>query len=185
MLRIDEPFRPDIQSINISEQLSFRFANDSDRDAIIDLTVQRHPDRPMTDIIAKTEKELLTLKTDSNYLLYIAELESKAIAYTRFFDSEGLPREKKIYPAPEGWYAMGILVDGKFRRHGVAKFLAHNREAVLRQRGATEIYSLVDNVNLTSLRMHETFGFKKIAEAEGFLHIKFDSGGGAIFRKKL
>ncbi len=185
MIRVDEPFQPEVKSSDLSSQLKFRLAQESDRDAIVDLMVQRHPERPLADIISKTEKELLTLKAASNYLLYVAELNSIAIAYTRFFHSEGLPREKIIYEAPEGWYAMGILVNRNFRRQGVAKFLAKKREEVLRQLGVKVVHSLVDGVNRTSLHMHEAFEFEKIAEAEGFLHIKFDSGSGALFRKNL
>ncbi|MEK7355471.1 MAG: GNAT family N-acetyltransferase, partial [Bdellovibrionota bacterium] len=99
--------------------------------------------------------------------------------------SAGLPEAKKRFPAPEGWYAMGILIDARFRRSGIARFLSDSRIETLKELGAKEYYSIVDRKNQTSIHMHRRFGFEEIEKGPGFLHIEFESGSGILFRKTI
>jgi ribosomal protein S18 acetylase RimI-like enzyme len=156
-----------------------------DRDALIGLTAQRNPSMPLSDVERVTDRELTSVERDPKYRLFVAELDGKVIGFCRFYDSAGLPPEKKIFPSPEGWYVMGILVEPSLRRRGIAGFLAEHRLTALREAGATEVYSVVDEKNETSLHMHRSFGFEEVAKAEGFLHIRFESGSGRLFRKSI
>ena len=88
-----------------------------------------------------------------------------------------MPAERKKHPAPEGWYGMGILVHKDWRRQNIARFLTEQRIEKLKELKADHLYSVVDNNNLTSKRMHEEFGFKKIDQAKGFLHLEFEETG--------
>ncbi len=99
-----------------------------------------------------------------------------------FFHSSGMPVQKKIYQSPEGWYGMGIMVSPKFRRQNIARFISLSRIDVLKKMGVKELYSIVDSNNLTSMKMHQEFGFVEVARADGFLHLKFDQGTGVLFK---
>jgi RimJ/RimL family protein N-acetyltransferase len=68
---------------------------------------------------------------------------------------------------------MGILVASKSRRKNIARFLSNERVKLLKELKAPIFYSIVDSENLTSRKMLEEFGFRKIDEAQGFLHLDF------------
>lgn len=80
---------------------------------------------------------------------------------------------------------MGIMVDSKFRRQSIAQFLSASRIEVLKKMNVHDLYSIVDTNNLTSMKMHESFGYIEIARANGFLHLKFDPGTGCLFKLNL
>ncbi len=181
-MKRDEPFDPSIKSSLPPEGLKFRLASQADCDAIAALMAERNPNRELFEVIKGTERELSRVSPDSDYKLYVAELNGEVLGFCRFWHSSGLPAARKTFPAPEGWYAMGIMVHSKSRRKGIARFLSVNRVDALRELKIGEIYSIVDAKNLTSLRMHQDFGFEEIARAPGFLHIKFEAGTGSLFR---
>lgn len=74
------------------------------------------------------------------------------------------------------------MVSTKFRRQNIARFISLNRIEVLKQMNVKEIYSIVDSNNLTSMKMHQEFGYIEIARADGFLHLKFNEGNGVLFK---
>lgn len=181
-MKRDEPFDPTTRSTNPPENLKFRLAVISDRETISKLMAERNPDRAISEVLKTTDRELQIVATDEKYRLYVADLDGVVLGFCRFYHSSGLPQSKKTYPAPEGWYGMGILVDSHMRRRGIAKFLSLNRLKILKEIGVKEIYSVVDAQNLTSIRMHLKFGFEQIATAPGFLHIGFEGSSGILFR---
>ena len=181
--KTNEPFNPNLKSKSPPQNLIFRLVTQADREAIIRLTSLRNPTQDLLIIQKNTDKELDNVETDSNYLLYVAELNGAVVGFCRFYNCSALPETKKIYPAPEGWYGMGIIVDPEMRRNSIARFLSMKRFEVLKQKGIQELYSIVDSKNLTSQNMHKSFEYEKVAEAEGFLHIKLESGKGYLFKK--
>lgn len=181
-MRNDEPYKPDIKSGIASQDLKYRPACKDDSQAISELMADRNPQIPITKVHETTDRELQTLEIDPDYRLYVAELDGQVVGFCRYYHSRGLPHSKKIYPAPEGWYGMGILVNSKWRRNGIARFLSLNRQKNLKADGVSEIYSIVDESNLTSVRMHHEFGYQEIDRAPGFLHVKLESGKGILFR---
>jgi ribosomal protein S18 acetylase RimI-like enzyme len=181
-MKRDEPYAPSIKSSNPPLGLLFRLATAKDRDAIAALMAERNPDRDLSEVTKGTDKELLRVASEPNYRLYVADLDGEVLGFCRFYHSSGLPREKKIYPSPEGWYAMGIMVHPKYRRQGIARFLSLNRIKALKEMGVKEIYSVVDAKNMTSMRMHREFRFNEISTAPGFLHIRFEAGSGSLFQ---
>lgn len=183
--KTNEPFKPDLKSKKPPPNLIFRLVKRSDRNAIVDLTSLRNPNQLLADIQKKTDQEILNVETDSNYLLYVTEHDGQVIGFCRFYNCTALPETKRIYPAPDGWYGMGIMVAPEMRRHSIARFMSINRFNILREKGVSEIYSIVDANNLTSQRMHEKFGYEKVSEAEGFLHVKLESGRGYLYRKTI
>lgn len=82
-------------------------------------------------------------------------------------------------------FCMGIMVDPRFRRQGVAKFLTEKRFEWLRSINVLETFSAVAMDNQTSIRMHRSFGFEEIRRIPGVLTINFDCGEGILFKKVL
>lgn len=181
-MKKDEPYNQSLKSKEIPKGISFRLANRGDCNAITNLMAERNPNHDLSQLLSNTERELNRLETDSNYKLYVTELQNEVIGFCRFFHSSGLPAQKKIYQSPEGWYGMGIMVSTKFRRQNIARFISLNRIEVLKQMNVKEIYSIVDSNNLTSMKMHQEFGYIEIARADGFLHLKFNEGNGVLFK---
>ncbi len=80
---------------------------------------------------------------------------------------------------------MGILVSSKWRRNSIAKFLTLERIKILRELKANSLYSIVDSNNKTSVKMHTEFGFKKIDQAHGFLHLDFEDEIAFLFQLNI
>lgn len=184
-MKIDEPFNPESAGQDLPEDILCRPALLSDRDSIARLMALRNPETPFDETLKQTEKELTITQTDSSYRILVAEVDGQVLGFCRFYNSKGLPPQKKIHVAPEGWYAMGTLIDPMMRRRGIARFLSEERFNVLRTMGVTEVYSMVDGTNQTSLQMHREFGYEQMATAPGFLHITFECGEGHLFRYRF
>ncbi len=181
-MKRDEPFNPLSKSADTPLGLKFRLAERKDCSAVSKLMSERNPTIEASQILSNINRELDRVETDSNYKLYVAELKNEVIGFCRFYHSSGMPAQKKIYPSPEGWYGMGIMVDSKFRRQNIAHFISLSRIEVLKKMDVREFYSIVDSNNLTSMRMHQEFGYIEISRAEGFLHLKFNEATGVLFK---
>lgn len=181
-MKRDELFNPAFKSTEVSTELIFRLAERKDLSVICNLMAERNPALDISQISKNTNREFERLESDSSYKLYVTELKNEVVGFCRFYHSAGLPEHKKIYPSPEGWYGMGIMVSSKYRRKNIARFMTLNRVEVLKKNGVKEIYSIVDSDNLTSMKMHHEFGYSEISRGKGFLHLKFDKGVGCLFK---
>lgn len=181
----DEPYNPNIKSRAAPAGLMFRIATLEDCEALSCLMAERNLHQSAEFISKQTEREIGLNETDPKYRLFVAELLGRVVGLCRYFHSSGLPIEKIRFPAPAGWYCMGILVSADFRRQGIARFLFQERLKSLKEHGATTIYSVVDANNLASVRMHQEFGFKETNRAAGFLHIAFESGSGIFYEMEI
>ncbi len=176
-MKSDEPFNPDVKSADPPVELKFRLAQIEDREAVTALMAERNPSTDPSDLFRTTDREISLNSTDPRYRLYVAELHGQVIGLCRYYHSEGLPKEKLRFAAPHGWYCMGLLVDKRMRRQGVARFLFQQRLNSLKAQGAKEAYSFVESENLASVAMHQAFGFEEVGKGAGFLHIQFDRIG--------
>ncbi|MFA6238600.1 MAG: GNAT family N-acetyltransferase [Bacteriovorax sp.] len=184
-MKIDEPFNPEIKSKKIPTNIEFKLANDTHIDEIAALMHERNPNDSVKIIKAKTLNEIKLNKDDPTYWLYVAIINNKVVGLCRFYHSDGLPINKKKFSAPEGWYGMGILISSKWRRNSIAKYLTIERVKLLKNLKAHCLYSIVDSNNKTSVKMHENFGFKKIDQAHGFLHLDFKDQIAFLFELKI
>jgi GNAT superfamily N-acetyltransferase len=184
-MKKDEPFRAESRSSPSLNGLKFRIGDQKDREAIARLMSDRNPEVALSEHLSRTDQEILRNSSDPLYWLFVAEFEERVVGLCRYFHSSGLPETRRVYPAPDGWYCMGMLVDSSLRRKGVARFLFQNRLESMKSRGATVVYSAVDSENLTSIRMHEVFGYNEVARAPGFLHLSFGNGTGILYELQL
>ena len=102
-MKADEPLNPALKSGPPPAGLKFRLAEQKDFEALSALMAERNPSTPKDAVERSMQRELDTLKTDSNYKLFVAELEyaqsaeSEIVGFCRFYDSAGLPSERKKY----------------------------------------------------------------------------------------
>jgi len=183
--QVNAPFDPEFRGSPPPAGFLFRLAESKDVGAVSRLMAERNPDQPHAEHVTKTEREIVRNSNDPRYRLFVADLQGSCVGLCRYFHSDGLSAEKIVFPAPSGWYGMGILVDQKFRRQGIARFLFEGRLKSLRAQGAAELYSMTAADNFASQRMHEAFGFREIARAPGFLHIPFECGSGQLYHRTL
>lgn len=184
-MNINEPYQPHLKSIDISMNLTFALARISDLEKMVDIMLERTPSVKREKLVARTKREIEHFSDGRDYGLFTAKLKNEVIGFCRYYHSSSIPAEKVIFSSPVGFYAMGINILTKFRRKGVAKFLAYNREEWLKKRGAEYFYSCVALDNLSSQRMHESFGFKQIGIVPGALTVKFDAGEGILYKKSI
>ena len=176
-MKIDEKFAPNTKSSAAPAGIKFVLAEEKHSSPINKLMMERNPHEDIEKIKLKTKRELDFNKNDPFYWLYVATINDNVVGLCRFFHSKGMPVERKKYPTPEGWYGMGILVHKDWRRKNIARFLTQERIKKLKELNADALFSIVDINNLTSKKMHEEFGFKKIDQAKGFLHLEFEETG--------
>lgn len=181
-MKRNEPFNPSIKSESSPIGLIFRLATRRDCNSINILMAERNPSVSFSNIEAGTNREIDRVESDDGYKLYVAELNNEVIGFCRFYHSESIPADRKIYPSPEGWYGMGMLVSPNFRRRNIAHFLTLKRIEILINMGVREFYSIVDSNNLTSMKMHQNFGYVEVGRASGFLDISFNGGATCLFR---
>lgn len=183
-LKKDEPFNTSIKSTGPPVGLIFKLAEAQDREGVTALMAERNPGKALSEVLSTTDRETALNASDPNSRLFIAVLNGRVVGLCRYFDSQGLPKEKLRYLAPHGWYCMGLIVDKSMRRQGIARFLFQERLKSLKERGTSVIYSFVDSENLSSVKMHQEFGFEEIERGPGFLHVKF-AGLGILYRMAI
>src|SRR4051812_18322406 len=123
----NEPFNPSVMSSGPPPGLVFRLAEIRDRQAMADLMAERRPDEAVSTLIARADREIALNATDPKYRVFVAQLDGRVVGLCRYFHSESVAKEKLRFPAPHGWYCMGIVVDRKMRRRGIARFLFEHR----------------------------------------------------------
>jgi RimJ/RimL family protein N-acetyltransferase len=184
-MKRNEIYDPLKKSATHPTNLQFKLAGVENRVAITALMAERNPTISEAELMRKTDREIELNSIDPQYRLFVAELDGQVLGICRHFHSDRLADKKIIFPAPSGWYGMGILVSPAFRRQSIARFLCQNRFACLAKQGVKLFYSIVDSENLASIKMHEEFGYIEIQRAQGFLHVKLEGGEGILYQKTI
>lgn len=83
-------------------------------------------------------------------------------------------------PAPEGWYLTGVLVSPEARRCGVGSALVAHRLAWL-SRMTDRVYYVASEDNLTSIALHQTFGFRERTRPFAMPGARFEADDGILF----
>ena len=105
-----------------------------------------------------------TLNILFSCFLRIEGLNCRNFCRSIYYDLE---KTQVTYPAPSGWYLMGVVVKPKFRRHYIGHRITKERLIRISE-SSNEAYFVVNSNNQVSIELHKKIGFKKIGEGEGF-----------------
>jgi ribosomal protein S18 acetylase RimI-like enzyme len=86
--------------------------------------------------------------------------------------------------APSGYYLLGVNVDPRHRRRGVGKALTAARLGWIEKR-APVAWFFTGASNEASIRLHETFGFRRNTSDFWFPTVDFGASGGILFSLAL
>lgn len=128
----------------------------------------------------RTKKELYRGGNVKGFHIFVAIVNHQIIGYARsiYFNEKVISKYR--YPAPVGWYLMGVTVIKEFRGRGVGAQLTQYRLNHIKQ-VSSRAYYVVNENNKTSIKLHESFGFKEVQRAKGFLKVEFEDGEGVLF----
>lgn len=185
MSKVDEPFDPNAISQCPPRDLEIRLATESDHEQVVDLMCLRNPFSSRENVEFGLRKEIRANRTTPRSRIFVAVREREVLALSRIFHSKDVPYPRKRFPAPEGWYSLGIIVKPNARRHGIARAVIEYQLEYMKSVGIERIFSSVDVENKASMRMHEVLGAKPLGRAPGFLQMALESGEGALFVKEL
>lgn len=163
--------------------LAVRVAVPADAPGIAAISAERYA-KPAERFEGKVRRELDGSGTGGPKI-FVAETEDGIVGFARckYMDTVAEPVK---YPAPSGWYGLGIIVRSAFRGRGVARVLSDFRAAWLRDEARAEcLYSFVSFENPVSQKMHADLGFEAVSEGPGFLDVAFDCGRGILYRLSL
>jgi GNAT superfamily N-acetyltransferase len=169
------------KSKELPEKFYIRNIQPYDLEEIIKIK-QSRDDRFEHIIRSETENEIQ--KQHDEYKLFVGVLDGKVVGITRlaFF---GKNDSRVKYPSPEGWYQIGSIVLPDYRRQNIARAFHDHRVKYVLSKYSYKLYSMAFDTNHVSIKMHESFGFEKIKEGPGFVHVRFESGNGFLFCKSL
>ena len=183
MSKVNEEFNPKIKSSNAPADLQFVKAEVEHTQGIFELMFLRNPKMDKEKLIERVKKEITEISNGRSYGLFVSTLNGKVVGFCRFFSSNNTPLEKVKFTHPDGMFCMGIIVHPDFRRMGIARCLFEKRLAIFKSLELEEIFSIVALDNPTSIKMHESFGFKEVSRGPGFFIVPFACGEGILFKK--
>lgn len=174
-------YQPDTKKPGSPPELLIRRAGLTDLPAIASLSVKRDGGEAEA-CLQRLQREFSHAESERS-ILFIAITGSTIVGFGRIRYCE--TSSKPVgYPAPEGWYFLGLVVDPGWRRRSIARRLGEHRLDWLR--GQTrEVYSFTNAHNRASIDLHHQLGFEEYGRAPGYLHVSFDGGEGILFVRKL
>jgi GNAT superfamily N-acetyltransferase len=108
--------------------------------------------------------ELATRLRDSNWMMFVAEIDNSVVAYGRCEKHDGSLDNLygTISPLPSGWYLRGIAVLRRYQRSGIATALTSARLDWLDQKTLTA-YCFLDSDEKISIPLYVNCGFVEIS----------------------
>ncbi len=178
-----EDYKPLVSDKLLAEGVHYRAMVWDDIGAIARISAEREGTDVGTHVERISAEFTRETGADERQLL-IAVKESEVIGFGRI-RKVGPDESSRAYPSPEGWYLLGLIVCGQYRRMGVGRALSLARFDWLRSRGVSQVFSFFSAENRTSIDFHKSLGFDVVQEGSGFLHVGFDCGKGYLARKRL
>ena len=162
-----EPFKTYRQKAEIAFQINE--ADESHIDDILEITLQRE-----SGDIEKFRAELNTYFKNQKSKIYVAIANNKVVGFAKSKFYSG-----KSYTY-EGWYLSGIIVKSEYRGAGIGRALTNERIRNLKP-VADKIYYFANSNNKVSIKLHDSFGFQKVAQSFSFPGVKFSNGRGCLY----
>lgn len=162
--------------------IKVRYATYEDASAVAQLAAQNNVD-PNLDFgyfLDRTEKELCRGGNLNGFHIVVAEVNNEVIGYGRSIYYNEKVIQKYSFPSPVGWYLMGVTVSPKYRGQGVGHLLTKKRLEHIGKL-SNRAYYIANEENITSIKLHESFGFRLLKKGPGFLKVKFNNDAGMLF----
>ncbi len=153
-----------------------------DIEIVSEMLIERNPKMAREQLKLNLQGLIQKMEDGRMVRALVATIDHQVVGYCRLSHSDEISDERKTFESPRGWYGLGILVRQDYRRQGVARFMHHHRLQELKALGAEELYSVCDQENQTSMRMHENLGFELVKTGPGFLYFSFSNSSGCLFR---
>lgn len=165
------------KSKSTSLNLVVRMAREKDAVAIGKLIHDEYGHHEETYI----RRTISDMRNSKGRMVCVSTVEGIIVGYARcrLFEEAKYP-----YNGEFGWYLMGMVVHPNFRKRGIGKKLIEFRINWLRSK-TKEIFYITNSRNTPSIQSHDSFGFKEIARARGFLNADFSDDQAVLFQKRL
>jgi ribosomal protein S18 acetylase RimI-like enzyme len=173
-------YSPESKRRPLKGEITLREARQNDIDIIAELTTTRGQ-ITLEEALKQTRAEF---PIPPHKKIFVAEIDNQVVGFSRciFLKEKNDLGEKR--DIPEGWYLMGVLVNPKFRRMGIAEKLTNKRLEYILTKGSTAYY-FSNSQNQSSIDLHTPYGFHEIARQPSFLNIEMDGGEGILFKAEL
>lgn len=180
------PFVGDYKSSPLPESVNTRYATSDDAHKIARIISENNndPELSFDYFLKRTRSELAHGGNRKGFHIIVAEVEGEVVGYGRSIYYSEQMIKNYTYPAPVGWYLMGVTISPEFRGQNIGALLTKKRLAHIKQ-VSSKAYYVVNQNNKTSIKMHEKFGFKERQRGPGFLKVKFNGGLGMLFECNL
>ncbi len=137
--------------------------------------------------VADSRRIVAAQITNPDGLLLLAELSGgegdETVGFGRVVRFEP-PAGAGSNMASAGWYLGGVLVDPRFRRHGIGRRLTEERLAWVARR-ARRAYYVASVLNRASIDLHAALGFVELVKDIVQPGVTFTGGHGSLFGCEL
>ena len=114
-----------------------------------------------------------------DHLLLVARDRLTIVAYARVAYVK-TPPDPEFHHVPAGWYLLGIVRHGNWRRQGIGEALTRERLSWIGQR-TPRAYYFVNSTNRASIDLHARFGFLPVLHNFRFPQAHFSGGTGVLY----
>jgi len=154
-----------------------RRARPEDAAGIAGLVSARHG-MPLERALDGVRREFAGLAAGNPWALFVADVDGGVVGFGRTRKVEASPG------VPEGWYLLGMIVHGAYRRRGIGLALTRARLAWIRERSKAAYY-FASKENRASIELHAQLGFAELTDDFEFARANFASGDGSLYRVSL
>lgn len=168
-------FEPTKSSVQLAHGVVLRAAAKSDIEALVAIEDQvRGGDAELRRRGFFGKFERLSVNPERSQIV-LAELSQEIVGYAEvaWLGSDG-------GVAPAGYYLVGCTLLPAWRRQGIGRKLTAQRLKWIAERGDTAWY-FANAQNLSSIALHQEFGFREIARAPQIQRTEFSGGVGVLF----
>jgi ribosomal protein S18 acetylase RimI-like enzyme len=175
-------YRPEQARRTPNQRISVRPMSARDIGACARLIVSR----TAGPIEARQEKLRADLSNPDRYSVVAcagSDPDGPVVGYAAVILHERTPHQPPT-TAPTGYYLVGLIVDPRWRRHGIGELLTVDRMAWTAER-ADAVWYFANIANGATLDLHRRFGFVEVTRDFTFPNAPLAPGTGVLLRAPL
>jgi len=166
-----------------TDKIKIKIANQNDWQGVIDIynqAILEGGKTADTEIVTVDQrKEWLIIHEQKRYPIIVAELESQIVGWCSI--SPHRPGRKALAITAE----ISYYVDVNYRKNGIATFLIEKAIEAAKQNGIKNLYAILLDINLQSIKILERFKFEKWGYLPKVAEINNKLVGQLIYGKNL